>query len=98
MSVHDIIRYPHITEKSTQRSEESGDSRVVTFKVRTDANKHQIREAVETIFNVKVARIRTAHFLGKVKRQGRSSGRRPAWKKAYVTLKAGHSIEFFEGV
>ena len=57
MSVHDIIRYPHITEKSTLRSEQSGDSQVVTFKVRTDASKHQIREAVESIFNVKVDQI-----------------------------------------
>lgn len=97
MSVYDIIRSPHLTEKSTLRSEQS-DQQVVAFKVRIDASKFQVREAVEKIFNVQVANIRTARFQGKLKRQGRNQGRRPAWKKAYVTLKPGHKIEFFEGV
>ena len=97
MSVYDIIRSPHLTEKSTLRSEES-DQQVVAFKVRVDASKHQVKEAVETVFDVQVDCIRTARFRGKVKRQGRNQGRRPAWKKAYVTLKPGQKIEFFEGV
>lgn len=97
MSVYDIIRSPHLTEKSTLRSEQS-DQQVVAFKVRVDASKHQVKEAVETVFDVQVDSIRTARFQGKVKRQGRNQGRRPAWKKAYVTLKPGNKIEFFEGV
>jgi len=97
MSVYDIIRSPHLTEKSTLRSEQS-DQQVVAFKVRVDASKHQVKEAVETVFDVQVDSIRTARFQGKVKRQGRNQGRRPAWKKAYVTLKPGSKIEFFEGV
>lgn len=97
MTVYDIIRSPHITEKSTLQSEESG-QQAVAFKVRVDANKHQIKEAVERVFDVKVDQIRTARFQGKMKRQGRNQGRRPEWKKAYVTLKPGHKIEFFEGV
>jgi large subunit ribosomal protein L23 len=97
MSLHDIIRFPHITEKSTLQSELS-ESQVIALKVRLDATKHQIREAVEKVFNVKVDRIRTARFQGKMKRQGRNEGRRPNWKKAYITLKPGHKIEFLEGV
>jgi large subunit ribosomal protein L23 len=97
MSLHDVIRFPHITEKSTLQSELS-ESQVIALKVRLDATKHQIREAVEKVFNVKVDRIRTARFQGKMKRQGRNEGRRPNWKKAYITLKPGHKIEFLEGV
>lgn len=97
MSVYDIIRSPHLTEKSTLRSEQS-DRQVVAFRVRMDASKHQVKEAVERVFDVQVDHIRTARFQGKMKRQGRNSGRRPSWKKAYVTLKPGHKIEFFEGV
>lgn len=97
MSIHEIIRFPHITEKTTEQSELSA-TQVVAFKVAPGASKHQIKEAVEQIFDVEVETVRTARFQGKVKRQGRSEGRRPEWKKAYVTLKAGHNIEFFEGV
>ena len=97
-NVYGILRYPHITEKSTLRKD-AAEGRVLTFRVRPDARKHQIREAVERIFEVKVDKVRTAGYQGKLKRQGRHSGRRPAWKKAYVTLKPGQkSIEFFEGV
>lgn len=95
--IFEVIRYPHITEKSTLQSERSA-TQVVTFKVRPDAGKHQIREAVERVFEVEVAQVRTARVRGKTKRQGRFEGRRPSWKKAYVTLKEGHRIEFFEGV
>ena len=94
----DILRYPHVTEKSTLRKEQS-DGRVIAFQVRKSASKQRIKEAVEQIFEVKVEKVRTANFLGKIKRQRQSSGRRPGWKKAYVTLKPGQkSIEFFEGV
>lgn len=97
MSAYDIIRFPHITEKSTLQGE-GRDQQVVAFKVRVDASKHQVKEAVEKIFNVKVDQVRTARFQGKMKRQGRNVGRRPAWKKAYITLKKDNKIEFFEGV
>jgi len=97
MSLHDIIRFPHITEKSTLQSELS-QSQVIALHVRLDATKHQIREAVEKVFNVRVDRIRTSRFHGKLKRQGRNQGRKPDWKKAYITLKPGHKIEFLEGV
>ena len=97
-SLHDILRYPHVTEKSTLKKELS-EGRVIAFQVRPDASKRNIKEAVEQIFDVKVEKVRTANFIGKMKRQGRSKGRRPSWKKAYVTLKPGQKpIEFFEGV
>lgn len=95
---YDILRYPHVTEKSTLAKDEL-EGRVVVFKVKKTATKHQIREAVEQIFDVKVESVRTASYLGKIKRQGRFSGRRPGWKKAFVTLRPGQKgIEFFEGV
>lgn len=95
---HDILRFPHVTEKGTLVNEK-GEGQVVIFRVARQTTKHQIREAVEKVFDVKVDKVRTANVLGKVKRQGRYSGRRPSWKKAYVTLKAGQKkIEFFEGV
>ncbi len=97
-TLHDILRYPHVTEKSTLKKELS-EGRVIAFKVRPDASKRNIKEAVEQIFDVKVEKVRTANFIGKIKRQGRNKGRRPSWKKAYVTLKPGQKpIEFFEGV
>lgn len=98
MNIYEVIRHPRITEKSTELQQKGG-GRVLTFQVRKDATKHQIRKAVERLFEVKVDKIRTAGYLGKVKRQGRFSGRRPSWKKAYVTLKPGEKpVEFFEGV
>lgn len=97
MSVYEIIRSPHITEKSTALAEQ-GDRQVVALQVRVGASKHQVKEAVEKVFNVKVDHVRTARFQGKMKRQGRTQGRRPDWKKAYVTLMPGQKIEFFEGV
>ncbi len=97
-SLHDILRYPHVTEKTTLKKELS-EGRVIAFQVRPDASKRTIKEAVEQIFDVKVEKVRTANFIGKIKRQGRNKGRRPGWKKAYVTLKPGQKpIEFFEGV
>ena len=70
----------------------------VVFEVARDANKIEIRHAVETLFKVTVTDVRTLVVRGKVKRVGRFSGRRPSWKKAFVTLKPGDNIEFFEGV
>ena len=93
-SPRDIIIRPLMTEKSMRQKEEQN---TVTFRVRPDANKIEIRSAVEKIFNVKVADVRTANFQGKVKRMGRHQGPRPDWKKAIVTLAPGHKIELVEG-
>ena len=92
-SAHDIILHPLLTEKSSHLREEE---EKVCFVVRIDANKIEIREAVERIFDVKVASVRTQVMRGKVKRMGQTSGKRPNWKKAIVSLTEGQ-IEFFEG-
>lgn len=89
-----IVLKPILTEKSMRLREEHN---VVTFRVRPDANKVEIRDAVEKIFKVKVSDVRTAAFPGKLKRMGRHQGRRPDWKKAVVQLAPGHKIELVEG-
>ena len=90
----EILIRPLMTEKSMQQKEELN---TVTFRVRPDANKVEIRSAVEAVFNVKVTSVRTASFEGKMKRMGRAEGRRADWKKAVVTLAPGHKIELVEG-
>ncbi len=90
----EVILRPIMTEKSMRQKEEQN---TVTFRVRPDANKVEIRTAVEAVFNVKVAAVRTASFEGKLKRMGRHEGRRRDWKKAIVTLQPGHKIELVEG-
>jgi large subunit ribosomal protein L23 len=90
----EIIIRPLMTEKSMRQKEEQN---TVTFRVQPDANKIEIRSAVEQVFNVKVADVRTASFEGKMKRMGKYQGRRPDWKKAIVTLAPGHKIELVEG-
>lgn len=90
-----VIVRPLMTEKSMRLKEERN---AVTFQVVPDANKVEIRHAVEAIFNVKVTDVRTANVQGKLKRMGRFQGRRPSWKKAVVTLAPGHKIELVEGV
>ena len=90
-----IVRRARITEKGTRiREGQNG----YLFEVARDANKIQIKQAVEEIFNVKVATIRTLRVHGKPKRVGRYAGHRPDWKKAIVTLKKGQTIELFEQV
>ena len=88
-----VILEPVITEKTTRRREVKNE---VTFKVAKDANKIQIRSAVEELFDVSVRTVRTMPVRGKTKRLGRFEGRRASWKKAIVTLKEGDTIEFFE--
>ncbi len=93
---HQIIVAPLITEKTTLLKEKG---RVLAFKVDRRANKVEIRQAVEALFKVKVARVRTQNVTGKNKRVGRFEGKRPDWKKAYVTLRAGEKpVEYFEAV
>ena len=95
MQMMDIIKGPIITEKGTLVNELS---RQVIFRVHPHANKIEIGHAVETLFKVKVEKVRTSRQLGKVRRVGRHLGHRPDWKKAYVTLAEGSRIDFFEGV
>jgi len=91
----DIVRAPVITEKGTLVNMAGNQ---VVFRVRPDANKEEIRQAVESLFKVEVKTVRTMNYLGKKRRVGRTMGRKPAWKKAYVTLAEGHRIDFFESV
>jgi large subunit ribosomal protein L23 len=93
-NLHDVLRRPLITEKSTILKETQ---RSLCFEVHRDATKPEIKKAVETLFGVKVQDVRVANVHGKMKRQGRYQGRRPDWKKAYVVLREGEKmVEFFE--
>ena len=95
LKYYDVILEPVVTEKSMAGMAE----KKYTFYVHTDATKTQIKEAVEKIFGVKVESVNTLRTLGKIRRQGRTQGRTPEIKKAYVTLKKDSKpIEFFEGM
>ena len=93
-TAREILIRPLMTEKHMRQKEEQN---TVAFQVRPDANKVEIRSAVETVFNVKVSDVRTMNYEGKMKRMGRYQGRRPGWKKAIVTLAPGHKIDLVEG-
>lgn len=96
-SPHDIIIKPIITEDSMDKMDQG----IYTFKVAKDANKSEIKKAVEVVFGegIKVSKVNTMNVKGKMKRVGASVGRRPNWKKAIVTLaKDSKDIEFFEGL
>ena len=95
MHIRDIIIKPIITERTSQLMEEDK----YTFQVAVNANKIQIKDAVEELFDVKVAKVRTMRMQGKMKRMGVHVGRRPSWKKAIVSLTPdSKAIEIFEGV
>ena len=91
LTVYDVIKKPLIIEKAVNLKEEEN---VVTFAVDPRANKFLIKEAVETLFSVKVASVRTANCKGKKKRFGRNVGKRKDWKKAIIVLAAGEKLEF----
>jgi large subunit ribosomal protein L23 len=102
-----IIKRPLLTEKGTRLKESGGSSgdldpeaikSQLLFEVAKDANKVEIRHAVEKLWNVDVIAVRTAVVRGKEKKMGRFVGKRSNWKKAIVTIAAGQNIEFFEGV
>ncbi|MCH9650281.1 MAG: 50S ribosomal protein L23 [Deltaproteobacteria bacterium] len=94
MRDQDVIRRPLITEKATV----FGESGIFAFEVARDANKIQVKKAVESQFKRRVKEVRVVRMHGKTRRQGRFVGRRPDWKKAYVRLVDGEKpIEFFEG-
>ena len=95
MEPHQIIKKPLITEKGMMCSETEN---TMVFRVDSRANKLQIKHAVETMFQVTVVKVNTLNVLGKKKRVRFREGKKPDWKKAYVTLRDGDSITFFEGV
>jgi large subunit ribosomal protein L23 len=95
MEPYQIIKQPLITEKGMRLNEEGG---TVVFRVDARANKLQIKHAVEVLFNVKVTKVNTLNVEGKKRRIRYREGKRPDWKKAYITLREGDSITFFEGV
>lgn len=106
LSVWDILRSPVVTEKSVLLKEDSTDEKaerksgqILTFKVARTATKVDIKGAVEEIFNVKVANVRTVNYEGKIKRRGRIEGRRASFKKAYVTLRKGEPmVDYAEAI
>ena len=95
MKLEAVIRRPLITEKTTVMRE---DGRTVVFEVARNANKVEIKRAIEKLLGAKVADVRTALAHGKMKRQGKFQGRRSDWKKAYITLREGEKMpDFLEG-
>lgn len=101
----EILKAPVVTEKSVILKEDSTEEsdrkagQVLTFRVDKKATKPEIKSAVEEIFNVKVSSVRTVQYDGKIKKRGRQEGRRPSWKKAYVTLKKGEPmVDYAEAI
>ena len=91
-TIYSIIRRPLITEKALTTREVQG---ALVFEVAANASKTEVKQAVEQLFKVKVASIRTASVVGKERRRGKVSGYLPDWKKAYVRLKAGEKVPDF---
>ena len=89
MNIYDIIRRPPITEKGHVKREAEA---TLCFEVHKDANKIEIKQAVETVFKVKVSDVRTSVFAGKLRRRGRFTGYASDWKKAYVRLAPGQKM------
>jgi large subunit ribosomal protein L23 len=92
MTIHEVLRRPLVTEKGVDRKD---NQRTLCFEVSGGANKTQVKAAVEKLFKVKVAEVRTANMDGKLRRKGRFAGYKPDWKKAYVKLKAGEKVPEF---
>lgn len=92
MNLHETLRRPLVTEKGITMKEQD---RTLCFEVARNANKIEVKKAVEKLFNVKVEEVRTATFEGKLRRRGRFIGYRSDWKKAYVKLVAGQKVPEF---
>jgi large subunit ribosomal protein L23 len=92
MNVFQVIHRPLVTEKGVDKKD---NERTLCFEVALDANKTQVKAAVEKLFKVKVAEVRTATFDGKLRRRGKFAGYRSEWKKAYVKLKEGQKVPEF---
>jgi len=111
-TIWDVLKAPVITEKALQLKEESThdirdsknkktirqDRQVLTFRVADGASKHAIKQAVETIFKVKVDVVRVVNYRGKQVRRGRTVGRKSDWKKAYVTLTPGQRVDYADSI
>jgi large subunit ribosomal protein L23 len=93
-TLYTVIRRPLITEKGLGVKETEG---TLVFEVAPQATKNEVKHAVETLFKVKVAAVRTSNVAGKERRRGRNAGYRPDWKKAYVKLKAGEKLPEYVG-
>ena len=89
MNLFGVVKRPIITEKALDQKE---DQRILCFEVRAGANKKEIKQAIEKLFNIKIASVNTSNFKGKTRRQGRYSGRRADWTKAFVKLKPGEKM------
>ncbi len=103
LGIWEILNSPVVTEKSVLLKEASSEDenvgQILTFRVNTKAGKIAIKKAVEEIFSVKVSKVRTVHYEGKIKKRGRYAGRRASWKKAYITLKKGEPhIDYAEAI
>jgi len=92
MTIHQVLRRPLVTEKGVDKKD---NERTMCFEVAAGANKTQVKEAVQKLFKVKVAEVRTANMEGKLRRRGKFTGYRSDWKKAYVKLKAGEKVPEF---
>ena len=95
MDIYQVIKEPHITEKASFQKEGFNQ---ISFKVHKQANKIEIKQAVEALLKAKVLEVRTINMRGKKRRMGRNTGKKPDWKKAIVRLAPGESIEIFEGM
>jgi large subunit ribosomal protein L23 len=95
VDIYQVVKEPHITEKANLQK---GEANQVSFKVHRQANKIEIRRAVEALFKTKVLNVRTMNMIGKSRRMGKHVGRKPHWKKAIVQLAPGENIEFFDGM
>ena len=93
MNIYSVIKKPHVTEKTSLGSDATN---TVSLVVDREANKIEIKQAIETLFKVQVSDVRTVNVAGKIKRSGKTTAKRSNWKKAYVTLQEGQSIDFFE--
>jgi large subunit ribosomal protein L23 len=103
LNVWDVLKSPVVTEKSVLLKESTTDDedagQILTFRVDRKAGKDEIRSAVEEIFGVKVAKVRTVQYEGKLKKRGRYEGRRASWKKAYITLRKGEpTVDYAEAI
>ena len=92
MTIYNVLKRPLVKEKGVSKKD---NERTLCFEVAADANKTQVKAAVEKLFKVKVAEVRTASFEGKLRRRGRFAGYRSDWKKAYVKLKDGQKVPDF---
>jgi len=92
MTIYEVIKRPLVTEKGVAKKD---GERTLVFEVARDANKTQVRQAVEKLFKVKVEAVRTSNFEGKLRRRGKFAGYRSDWKKAYVKLEAGQKTPEF---